>query len=64
MYKSIDLADRCELTILSSDRFEFALSIRSGAKEVKFRASSRESFERWTTGLQQYLNMAQTYYTL
>jgi len=64
VYKSVDLADRCELLILSSDRFEFALSLRGGAKEIRFRAQSRESFERWTSGLSRYLGMAQAYYTL
>lgn len=64
VYKAVDLADRCELLILSNDRFEFALSLRGGAKEIKFRAQSRESFDRWTSGLARYLSMAQAYYTL
>ena len=63
-FKSVDLADRCELTIISPDRFEFALLVRGGAKEIKLRAASRQDFERWTSGLKQYLDMAQAYYSL
>jgi hypothetical protein len=66
LYKSINLAEgRADLQLISPDRHEFAVVFSRGAQhEKRFRAPDSEAYERWTRGLQQYLQMAQTYYSM
>lgn len=49
--------------MVSEDRLEFAIWARSG-KHHTFRATSREQFLSWTTGVPRYVGMAQAYYAL
>eukprot|EP00320_Phaeocystis_rex_P020004 CAMPEP_0119070342 /NCGR_PEP_ID=MMETSP1178-20130426/37946_1 /TAXON_ID=33656 /ORGANISM="unid sp, Strain CCMP2000" /LENGTH=155 /DNA_ID=CAMNT_0007052171 /DNA_START=21 /DNA_END=488 /DNA_ORIENTATION=- len=61
--KTIDLAQIDQIVILSEERREFALCTRNG-RSYTFRAEAEESFEMWTTGLQQFMGMARAYYAL
>ena len=61
--KSIDLVDIDRLSVVSEDRFEFAIWARSG-KHHTFRATSREQFLNWTRGVPRYVGMACAYYAL
>ena len=61
--KTIDLAQIDQIVIHSEDRREFALCTRNG-RSYTFRADTKESFEMWTTGLQQFMGMARAYYAL